>query len=193
MITMDDGGNGREMGGMAVRSDRDGIAEFAGLATRINAALDAMQAGLARGHDVATESGPDPVAEDFGSSEQVAALEDELETERSANAQLTDRVERLKDRYEATIARVEAEKAEARAVLAEVEGELRQLRAVNDRLRRTSNELRAACANGAVAASDVNEAMRSELDSLLATRASEKREMEALIGDLTPLVERENA
>ena len=150
----------------------------------VDARLDGAATGIAAG---------EAPAGGFGAAERVAALEDELETERSVNAQLADRIERLKERHDATVARMAAETAEARALLAEAESEMRQLRAVNDRLRAASSGLREACAAGAVDAPKIDEAMRSEIEALCAARAADRRELDALIGELAPLVEREGA
>ena len=191
---MEDGGGLLRRDGFAASGPVEGAAELNGLAARIGAALDAIEAGLRDGSaSQDAVSAPVPQGDQFGLEERIASLEDELETERSANAQLTDRISRLKERQEATVARIEAEKAEARAILAEVEGELQHLRAVNERLRRTTTGLREACARGVTDSSDVNEAMQAELEALIAARASERREMDALIDGLAPLVERESA
>ena len=179
---MDDGEAGH--GGGSAVADRDGLAEFAELATRLGAALTAIQ-GAAEGRPTG-EAGADDSA-------RIAELEDELETERSVNSQLEDRIQQIKARHEATVARIEAETVEARAMLAEAESELRQLRAANERLRETSRGLRDAFAAGAVEGSTINEAMRLELDTLRGAREADRREMDRLIGELAPLVERESA
>ena len=160
-------------------------AEFTALASRLGAALEAILAAAER-----------PAGDQSGRAaleDRIAVLEDELETERSVNSQLEDRIAQVRARHEATVARIEAETAEARAMLAEAEGELRQLRAANERLRETSQGLRDACANGMVEGSQIDAALRSELDALRAARQADRREMDALIGELAPLVERENA
>ena len=185
---MDDGGRVAP-GEVAAKRGAEDQAEFSALAARIAAAFDAIEAGSAEG----AEHHPAQVEDRPSSHDRVVVLEDELEVERSANAQLSDRIERLKERHDATVARMEAETVEARAMLAEVESEMRQLRAVNDRLRATSRELRDACAGGLADTSGLNEAMRSELEAVNALRESERREMDTLIGELAPLVERESA
>ena len=178
-----------EDGGIVQRADANevdrGTIEFAALAARLTAALDAIESAAATAA---------PAEGDAAALEaRIAVLEDELETERSVNAQLDDRIAQIRSRHEATLARVEAERVEARAMLAELEGEMRQLRAVNDRLRDTSQGLREACAAGPVDGAAVNEAMRAELEALRNAQASSRREIDSLIGELAPLVEQESA
>ena len=185
---MEDGGIVSREGAVEVG---DGIAEFAALTARLASALDAIDAGAVRGGPARVAH---PVARDDAEPEErIALLEDELETERSVTAQLDDRIMQIRARHEATVARIEAEAVEARATLAEVESEMRQLRAVNDRLRETSRRLRDACAKGVVDAEAVNEAMRAEIDSLREARTADRREIDGLIAELSPLVERESA
>lgn len=187
---MDDGGR-IAPGDAGPKREAGDDAEFAGLMARIAAAFDAIDASTA-----ARTAAPQPAAPSGAEDrddDRIAALEEELEVERSANAQLSDRIERLKERYDATVARVQAETVEARAMLAEAESEMRQLRAVTERLRSTSGDLREACMAGLADTSGVNEAMRSELAALDALRVSDRRELDAVLGELAPLVERESA
>lgn len=112
--------------------------------------------------------------------ELVARLRESLEAEKTANAQLEERVRAIRARQDE---QVEAVNARADAAEAEVE----RLRAVNAQLREANAALRAANAEGLGDAEAINAGMVAELDALRALRDSDRAELDSLISELEPL------
>ena len=118
-----------------------------------------------------------------------AALEDALEAERGAGAQLAERMRQIKRLHEAGARRMQAQADELAARLEAAEDALARQRAANDRLLEASEALRTAAEAGE--APPVDEALRAELDALRAAREADRDEVDAILGELAPLVERE--
>lgn len=156
------------------------------LQSRIMAAMERASRGLEK-LGVAREDAPD--------------LSQELEDERLANAQLTERVKALKKRLETETADLMTKLTEAEARIAEAEGikaqltkldvDLQRVRAANTQLSNACDALRAANAEGVGDADLINTAMQAELDALRAARTAEKAEADAILSALKPLVEPE--
>ena len=143
---------------------------------RITAAMDRIAAGV-DGLGAAA-SGPDP--------ELVQALEDE----RTANAQLTERVRALSTRSDAEMAQMRAEVEEAQARMAQLDVEVQRVRRANALLLETSEALREANAEGVGDADLINQSMLAELEALRAARAADIAETGAILAALGPLVDR---
>lgn len=137
-----------------------------------------------------------PAPAEGESAEELGQL---LAEERTANAQLEERLRALHDRQDA----LEAELAEARAeaiaaavpaqpsaevtgAMAVMEAELERLRAVNDRLRDNNRLLREA--NGAAGAELLEEGMAAELEALRADHAAARAEAGTILAALEALV-----
>ena len=150
------------------------IAAFEG---RITAALDRIRAGLDRA--------------DGGSGGDAGALQTALDEERTANAQLVERVRALKDAQEGRIAELEARLQAQRAQMAQMDGELQRLRGSNADLRALSAQLRATASDGAADAELINRAMMAEIDALHAQRSAEAAEVDAILSELKPLLKEE--
>lgn len=160
------------------------MSDITELERRITAALERIGAGLA-GLERADPERPDPA--------QHEALRDALEAERTANAQLNERVKAIRERQESHVARLESRATETKLRLQSLEAELDQLRAVNAHLRDTSAALRAANAQGLGDADAIDRAMQAELDALAKLRASDRAELEAIVAELAPLAEQGDA
>ena len=146
------------------------------LQRRITAAMDRMDQGLEK-LGTAAPSGPDP--------EMVQALEEE----RTANAQLKERVRVLKAKSEeeGAIARGQFEETGAR--MAQLDTDLQKLRRANAQLTEACNALREANAEGVGDPHLINKTMMSELEALRAARAVDVAEAGTILAALTPLVE----
>ncbi len=150
------------------------------LESRITAALDRIGSGLERmGGGVA--GGIDP--------SEHAALREALEAERSANAQLEERVLAIKEKQEKLVARLEDEVQRLRGDVARSLQEQTALREVNTRLRENNAALRAANANGVGDASLINAGAEAELQALQLRQREDREELEAVINELRPLME----
>ncbi|APE43181.1 hypothetical protein BOO69_06950 [Sulfitobacter alexandrii] len=145
------------------------------LQRRITAAMDRVAAGLeSLDKPVA---GPDP--------ELVQALEDE----RTANAQLTERVRNLKSRAETETAGLRTQVEETQARMAQLDIELQRVRRANAQLTDACAALQAANAEGVGDAHLINKAMLAELEGLRAARAADVAESSAILAALGPLLD----
>lgn len=169
--------------------------EIAELEGRITAAM----ARIARGVDALIEADAArmPVAAplDTGSADRMA-LQDALEEERMANAQLNERLRVVKDRDTQALATAAAELARLTG-LADAQGlEVQRLHKLVVRLREETRALREALDAGAgdpgaTGPSLVNRAMLAELDALRAERGAEAQEVAEILAALDPLLRAE--
>lgn len=151
------------------------MSEIEELHSRIMAAMDRMARGL---DDLGKAGGDD-----------VAALTQELEEEKTVNAQLTERVRVLGERQEQALAGMEAKAAEAAERMQKFDLELQRLRRANGQLSEACEALRHANAEGVGDAHLINKAMMAELEALRAARAAEVAEADEIIAALTPLLD----
>jgi len=148
------------------------------LQRRITAAMDRIANGISSAGGVDAD----------GKAALVAALDDET----LANAQLTERVRNLKERYDSVVKDVAASKTAADAAdarLTELDLELQRLRKANDQLRQSNTDLRNANQAGVGEPHLINKAMMAELEALRAARAADVAEATSIIGALTPLLD----
>ncbi len=151
------------------------------LQRRITAAMDRVAQGLEK---IGNAPAEDP--------QTAQALEDE----RTANAQLTDRVRMLRNRLENEKAKSENEMAALRkqvednlAQVTQLDIELQRVRRTNTQLSDNCEALRKANLEGVGNAQLINTAMLTELESLRAARAADVAEASAIVAVLTPLIE----
>lgn len=137
--------------------------------------------GTEAGSETGTETGTDAVS--------AQDLQTQLDEERLANAQLEERVKRLKARQDTKLAALEGEVAEYRDRLAGMDRDLQRLRQVNAELRNLTGQLRAAATEGVAEAHLINKAMMAELDAVRATQAADAAEIDAVLGELRPIIE----
>jgi chromosome segregation ATPase len=156
------------------------MSEIAELERRIVSALERIGQGL-DGLERREPGGPD--------SAEVEGLREALESERSVNAQLNERVKAIRERQETQIARLEQRVADLRVNVEALETELDQFRAVNLRLRETSAALREANSEGLGDAEAIDAAMQAEIEALERLRASDRAELDEIIAELAPLAE----
>ena len=151
---------------------------------RIMAAMERASRGLEK-LGAEQDAGPD--------------LTQDLEDERLANAQLTDRVKTLKQRLETETAAIQTKLDAAEAKLAQndqAEAKMRDLDVELQRVRRANAQLSDACAALREANAEgvgdphlINKAMMAELDALRAARKAETAEADAILQALSPLVQ----
>lgn len=163
------------------------MADLTDLETRITAALERIRSGI--GALDAAPAAPEPSS--GASDAEVAALNTKLDEEKTANAQLEERVKLLKERQDGKLAELESNVEAGRARAARMDRELQRLRQVNAELRDINSQLREAVSAGVSEPHLVNKAMLAELEALRATRASDAAEMDAILQELTPIIERE--
>ncbi|MEW9918601.1 hypothetical protein AB2B41_03230 [Marimonas sp. MJW-29] len=145
------------------------------LQRRIATAMDRVAQGLDK--IGSAPAGPD--------EETLQALEDE----RTANAQLKERVRALRTKTDAEIGILQAKIEEGEAHMAQLDLELQRLRRANEQLTDACAALRKANAEGVGDAHLINKAMLTELDGLRAARAADVAESTAILSALTPLLD----
>jgi chromosome segregation ATPase len=159
------------------------MTDLAELERRIGAALDRI-AQAAQG--LAEPVGPSSA--DLEAAELVAALREELEAERSASAQLSQRLSTLRQRQETRLALTERKLARANEQL-DVQGfELQRLKRANAQLAEANRRLMAAQEAGSPDPGAASRALQAELDALRAARRAEMAELEEIMSELAPLV-----
>ncbi len=152
------------------------MSEISELERRITKALDRIRDGLAS-------------ADSGGNRDDSAALQAQLDEERTVNAQLEERIRALKDRHAAEIAALASTNSGAEARHAELEQSLDKLRQANEALRENNALLRSALAEGVADAALINEAMQAELEALSAQQSADAAEVEAILTELRPIVQ----
>ncbi|MCB2110803.1 MAG: hypothetical protein H6895_08965 [Defluviimonas sp.] len=146
---------------------------------RISAALARIGAALDQAGPAAAPAGGDASA----------ALTEALEAERTANAQLNERVRAIKDKQERMVASLEQKVAHLSAQLDANGQELQRLKRLNIELTETNRALAASAEAGVAEPHLINRAMMSELDALRAARAAEVAELDEILSELRPLIE----
>jgi len=147
------------------------------LQRRITAALDRISQGL------------DGMAK-TGDAGEVESLRQQLEDEKLANAQLEERIKKLKASLsEAETAR-DAAQSDSSDKLKELDASLQSLRHANQQLRDNNAALREANAEGVGEAHLINKSMLAELEGLRATRAADKSEADAILSEMDAILKR---
>ncbi|MBW4708582.1 hypothetical protein KX928_12385 [Roseobacter sp. YSTF-M11] len=155
------------------------MSEIEELNSRIMAAMDRVAQGV----------------DGLGAAENadVEALKQELDEEKTVNAQLTERVRVLGERQEKALASLEAKATETAERMSKLDTDLQRLRRANAQLSEACEALRAANAEGVGEPHLINKAMMAELEALRAARAAEIAEADEIIAALTPLLEASGA
>ncbi len=116
-------------------------------------------------------------------------LQTQLDEERTANAQLVERVRVLKERQDTKIAELEARVSAQADQLAQLDGELQRTRASHADLREMNAQLRSVATEGAADPELINRALIAEIDALTAQRGADAAEVDAILAELKPLIE----
>lgn len=157
------------------------MSDITELESRITAALERIGKSADALRAAPAEVAP---AED---EDAIARLTEALEAEKTANAQLEERVKAIRDKQESQIAQLEARLAKLTARAGGAEAEIERLRRVNAELRSNTTALRAANAEGLGDAHLINKSMQAELDALRTLRDGDRSELDEIIAELEPL------
>jgi chromosome segregation ATPase len=145
-----------------------------------------LEAALNRIETAAAGLGP------VGSGDEAAPadgnLQAELDAEKTANAQLEERVRAIKDRQESLVARLEQEVAELKIALATRDTAVRHVRQTNGKLRQANRALRQANAQGVADPDLINQSMTAELEALRALQSADRAELDDVLSSLDPIV-----
>jgi chromosome segregation ATPase len=145
------------------------------LQRRITAAMDQVAFGLDKLG--AASTGPD------------AETLRELEEERTANAQLQERVKSMRTKSEAELAALRTQVDEGEARMDQLDVELQRVRRANTQLSDACTALRDANIEGVGEPHLINKSMLAELEALRAARAADVAEASVILSSLQPLVE----
>ena len=168
------------------------MTELPQIETRITAALDRIKAGL--GELTTPSPAPEGAGEDVHTEAldaQVAELGTKLNEERTVNAQLEERVKRLRERQDGKLAELESEVSTARTRATEMDCEMQRLRQVNAEFQDINIQLREAVSEAVSDPQLINKAMLVELEALRATRAADVAEMDSILQELLPIIKQE--
>lgn len=180
------------------------MTDIADLENRLSAALDRIAGGI---DHLGASSGPVFTSTSISDDSEVAALRVALEEERTANAQLKERIKALTAAAEAREAgddagaaaamseahrqEIEAIRdaaAEERAAWEGLNQRLVRLRRSNKLMRSNTLALRQAATDMAVDANLINSSLQVELDATKAAHELERAEADVIIKTLLPLV-----
>ena len=157
------------------------MSDISQLEQRLAAALGRVEVALAA---LPAES-PAPAAD----PQELERLREQLESERTANAQLEARVGALTEKQEKLVASLEAEVARLREELTARDDLIQRVKQVNHKLRSNNRALREAQKAGAADAALINASLEAELEALRSTHMADRAELDAILGDLKPLLE----
>jgi hypothetical protein len=148
---------------------------------RLATALERIARRVERGAPASAAPSPEADA-------TIASLRAALEKERTANAQLSERVHQVKQRQETTVTQLERRLARLTEQLDLQSLEMLRLKKANSRLIEANTGLRLAQAEAFPDATLVNKSISAELEALQAERRAEMAEMEEILAELKPLV-----
>lgn len=155
------------------------------LERRITAALDRIAYGVEQ-MDTASPPAPEPAA--ATDPAELAALQEALDSERLANAQLEERVKAIREKQENTVAELTEQVGSQREAMTGLDTELQRLRSANDMLRTTNQEMRTALEENVREPHLINKAMLAELEGLRAAQAADVAENRAVLTAMEPLL-----
>jgi hypothetical protein len=116
---------------------------------------------------------------------ELARLHEALDSEREANAQLSERVRAIREKQETTLSAMEKRLATATKALETAQSEVNRLKRANLDLAEANQAL--IKAGNDPAPHLINRAMQAELEALRAARAGEAAELAEILGTLAPL------
>ncbi len=146
----------------------------------VTAAEEAKAEAEARAE--AAEAGRAAAAPDDGVD--IVALQEALDEEKLANAQLEERVKVLHARLDARENELAAGEGEHAEALRKLDADLQSLRKANDQLREINAALRAAHEAGVAEPHLINKAMMAELEALRAARAADRDEVALVLSEI---------
>lgn len=120
-------------------------------------------------------------------------LRRQLEAERAKNAQLSERVNAVRQRQEGSFATLERRLARMTEQLDLQSLEMLRLKKANTKLIEANRQLREGSEAKVIEPSTINRSLLAELEALRAERAAEMAEMEDVLGELKPLISSEDA
>ncbi|MGB3148862.1 MAG: hypothetical protein WBA91_14060 [Paracoccaceae bacterium] len=164
--------------------------DFAELERRIMYALERIGTGMERIGSTAGSDGETAPRADTGAdhSIELELVRAELEAERSANAQLTERVRAIKDRQETMVHTLEQKVARLSEQLDQQGAELQRQRQLNGDLNLSHQKLSDLVRDGLSDPDVLNTALVAEVEAMRASRKAEMAEVAEILAELKPLL-----
>ncbi len=106
------------------------------------------------------------------------------------NAQLEQRVRRLRERQQGFLTKLEADIGKQQSAMRKLDEDLQKLRLANEQLRQSNHALRTANETGVADAELINKAMMEEIVSLHAARSADQAEAQVVITSLNVLLQK---
>lgn len=160
------------------------------LHSRITAAMDRISTGV------------EVLSAKSDASDEIEGLNDALEEERLANAQLKERIKTLNEKHVEEMEAMQAklvDNGEVERLRAELDGQanamtrldadIQRLRQANEQLRASNAALREANEAGVGEPHLINKAMLAELEGLRASREADAAEVSAILSRLEPMLD----
>ncbi|MCC5956824.1 MAG: hypothetical protein JJU07_12030 [Natronohydrobacter sp.] len=126
-------------------------------------------------------------------SPDLDALRSQLEAERTKNAQLSERVNAVRQRQESSFATLERRLARMTEQLDLQSLEMLRLKKANTKLIEANRKLREGVEAQVIEPSAINRSLVAELEALRAERAAEAAELEDVLGELKPMISTEES
>ncbi len=158
------------------------MSSISDLENRLGRALDR----IARNADALTTASAPEITD-------LEGLCSQLEAERAKNAQLSERVNAVRQRQESSFTSLERRLARMTEQLDLQSLEMLRLKKANTRLIEANRKLREGVEAQVIEPSAINRSLVAELEALRAERAAEAAEMEDVLGELKPLISAENS
>ena len=157
------------------------MSEITELQRRLSEALERIGAGVEELSVPSTGPEVDP--------DEHARVTEALAAEKEVTAQLEERVRSLKDKVDRRERELQGEVDRLKQELADYEIQAQRMRRTNTQLRQSIQALREATEDGVAEPHLINQAMMSELEGLRVARDGDRAEMDAILGELKPLLE----
>lgn len=131
---------------------------------------------------------PAPAEAPDKAPDEVSELRAQLQAERAKTAQLSERVNAVRQRQESSFTTLERRLARMTEQLDLQSLEMLRLKKANTKLIEANRKLREGVEAQVIEPSAVNRALLAELEALKAERAADAAEIEDVLGELTPLI-----
>ncbi len=149
------------------------------LGGRIAVAMDRIRSGI-------EQMAQSPRTGSDSDSDQLQSM---LSEERTANAQLEERVKTLKERQDTNMSAMESRLGEQADEIATLAEQIDSLRTANAELSAANEALQNAASGDNSGSADANGETLAELEALKAQRAADAAEVDAILSEIKPLVE----
>jgi predicted nucleic acid-binding Zn-ribbon protein len=155
--------------------------ELAPLEARLQAALERIAEAASR------LQRPDPEAE--AKDAEIVLLQNRIAAEEGAKAELAERVAAIREKQDQTVAQLETRVLRLQERVRQQADEIGRLRYANGGLRTNLRAMRQAAAKGGIGSAEIGAAIEAELEATRAVQAADRAELDAILAELTPLIE----